>query len=163
MFEECNPSVRTVNAFIFAARREVGGFVAQLAEARVAHGAFGCNDLMSVLIGANDVIDLFETVSTSPTPRPARPRMPSTNELTHAAPARRAITALTANNGPNIIVSTIPLMNQTPYGAASRRSTSPASNVLNVLNEFSTAFNTALRTNIPNDGSRWGWWSWMPL
>jgi phospholipase/lecithinase/hemolysin len=28
--------------------------------------------------------------------------------------------------------------------------------VVGVLDQFSTAFNTALRTTIPNDGTRWG-------
>jgi phospholipase/lecithinase/hemolysin len=67
----------------------------------------------------------------------------------------RAIAALTADNGPNIIVSTIPLMSQTPY-ALRQAIVRPGIDVLNVLEQFSNAFNTALRTNIPNDGSRWG-------
>lgn len=155
VFEECNPSARTVNAFIFAEpAAKADDFAAQVAAARVVHGAFGCNDMMSVLIGTNDVIDLYERVYL------ANPTSSTESAVTSELSARgarlgQAIAALTANNGPNFIVSTIPRMNQTPWGrqqAADR----PDLNIGNVLDNFSNAFNTALRTNIPNDGSRWG-------
>jgi hypothetical protein len=154
-FEECNLNNRTVNAYIYAkTQAKTADFVAQLADARVERGAFSCNDLMSVLIGTNDVIELFEAqYLADPTSSTAEA---VTNELTaRGARLGRAITELTANNGPNIIVSTIPLINQTPYGLQ-QAAVHPDKNVANVLNQFSTAFNTALRTNIPNDGSRWG-------
>lgn len=155
VFEECNPLSLGVNAYIYAqAGAKSADFVTQLAEAQVAHGPFGCNDLMSVLIGANDVIDMFETVYLAdPTPATANA---IANEMT--ARGKRlgeAITALTNGNGPAIIVSTIPVMNLTPY-ALRQAVAQPGIDVLGVLNQFSNAFNTALRTNIPNDGSRWG-------
>ena len=154
-FEECNPVPRAVTAFSYAAPgAKAADFVLQLAEARVVHGAFGCNDLMSVLVGANDVIDLYETrYLADPTSDNANA---IANELT--ARGRRlglAITELTDDNGPNIIVSTIPLMNLTPY-ARQQAVDRPGVNAVNVLKQFSNAFNTALRVNIPNDGSRWG-------
>ena len=154
VFEECNPSVRPVTAFLYAVPgAKAADFVAQLAEARVVHGAFGCNDLMSVLIGANDVIELFEVYLQSPSSSTAND---ATNELTaRGARLGKAITALTDNNGPNIVVSTIPMMNLTPYARALAR-LRPEINAQNVLQQFSNAFNTALRVNIPNDGSRWG-------
>ena len=155
VFEECNLNARTVNAYIYAKpQAKSADFVAQLAEARVVHGSFGCNDLMSVLIGTNDVIDLFETLYL---PNPTASNATAiTNELTaRGTRLGQAITELTANNGPNIIVSTIPLINQTPYGLQ-QDADHPDKNVPNVLNQFSTAFNTALRINIPNDGTRWG-------
>jgi outer membrane lipase/esterase len=154
-FEECNPVPRPVTAFSYAAPgAKAADFVLQLAEARVVHGAFGCNDLMSVLVGANDVIDLYENVYL------ADPTSSTANAVTNELSARGrrlglAITELTANNGPNIIVSTIPLMNLTPY-ARQQAVDRPNVNAPNVLSQFSNAFNTALRTNIPNDGSRWG-------
>jgi hypothetical protein len=154
-FAECNVNNLEVNAFLFSAPgAKADDFVNQVAAARLAHGPFGCHDMMSVLLGANDVIDLFENVYlASPTQDTANA---VANEL--AARAKRlglAITDLTANNGPNFIVSTIPLMNLTPY-ARQMASAYPNANVSNVLNRFSTAFNNSLRTNIPNDGTRWG-------
>jgi hypothetical protein len=154
-FAECNPNNDGVNGFIFAAPgAKVDDFIDQVAAARLSQGAFGCRDLMSVLLGANDVLDLFENVYlASPTQATANA---VADELT--ARARRlgqAITDLTAGNGPNFVVSTIPLMNLTPY-ARQMASAYPNANVSNVLNRFSTAFNDSLRTNIPNDGTRWG-------
>ena len=77
--------------------------------------------------------------------------------FSYAAPGAKAddFAALTANNGPNVIVSTIPLMSVTPY-ALRQAIARPGINAVNVLNQFSNAFNTALRTHIPNDGTRWG-------
>jgi len=153
-FEECNPSGRTKLAYIYATPdAKSADFVAQVAKARE-RGAFSCNDLMSVLIGTNDVIELYETVYL------ADPTSSTANAVTNELSARgarlgQAITALTANNGPNIVVSTIPRMNQTPYGQQ-QAALHPGLNIGNVLDNFSNAFNTALRTNIPNDGSRWG-------
>ena len=155
VFEECNPSARAVTAFSYAAPgAKSADFLTQLAAARVMHGPLDCNDLMSVLIGANDVIDLFETTYLAdPTSSTATA---ITNELSaRGARLGKAITALTDNNGPSIIVSTIPLMNLTPW-ARQWNIDRPGINALNVLNDFSNAFNTALRVNIPNDGSRWG-------
>jgi outer membrane lipase/esterase len=155
VFEECNPSGRTKFGDIFAKPdARSADFVMQVAEARLKYGEFGCKDLMSVLIGVNDVIDLYETVYLAdPTPSTA-------NAVASELSARgtrlgQAIAALTANNGPNFIVSTIPRINQTPYGRQ-QAALWPALNVPNVLSQFSDAFNTALRTAIPNDGSRWG-------
>jgi hypothetical protein len=155
VFEECNPSARPVSAFSFAAPgAKSADFIDQLAAARVVHGPFGCKDLMSVLIGANDVFDLFENVYLAdPTPSTATT---ITNELSaRGARLGRAIAALTDNNGPSVIVSTIPLVNLTPW-ARQISTDRPDINAQNVLRQFSDAFNTALRVNIPNDGSRWG-------
>jgi hypothetical protein len=154
-FEECNPLGRTKIANIYAKPdAKSADFLSQVAEARVAHGEFGCKDLMTVLIGVNDVVELFETVYL------ANPTDATANAVTNELSARgarlgQAIAALTANNGPNFIVSTIPRMNQTPWGQQ-QEALHPGLNVGNVLDNFSNAFNTALRTNIPNDGSRWG-------
>ena len=115
---------------------------------------------MSVLIGANDVIDLFETVYLAdPTTSTANA---VTNELTaRGARLGQAIAALTANNGPNVIVSTIPLMNLTPWAlqqAASLGRTSTCWNVLNSSAMPSTrrcapTFRTTVRAGV--------WWNWM--
>lgn len=155
VFEECNPNGVAVTAFSYAEPKATSiTFLAQLEKARAERSPFGCNDMMSVLVGANDVIDLFENVYL------ADPTSSTANAITNELSARgarvgRAITQVTANNGPNFVVSTIPRMNQTPWGrqhAAAR----PDLNIGNVLDDFSKAFNTALRENIPNDGSRWG-------
>ena len=155
VFAECNPANVAVTAFSFAAPgAKADDIAAQLAAAGATHGRFGCHDLVSVLLGTNDVIDLYENVYlASPSAATANAVV---NELSaRAARLGRAITALTDNNGANAIVSTIPMLNLTPY-AYRQAALRPDVNAPGVLSQFSTAFNTSLRTNIPNDGSRWG-------
>ena len=160
-FEECNPLNQKVNAFSYAAPgAKAADFLVQIEAARAARGPFTSTDLMTVLIGANDVIDLFENVYLKdPTSATATTL---TNELsTRGAQLGVAITALTANNGPRVILSTIPMLNLTPY-ALKQAAARPGANVQNVLQAFSNAFNTAMRAGyndipaIPNDGRRWG-------
>jgi phospholipase/lecithinase/hemolysin len=155
VFAECNPSTLPVSAFIYAEPgAKADDFAAQVARARVVHGSFGCHDLMSVLIGANDVIDLFENVYlVSPTQDTYNAVIQELNA--RAARVGQIVAQLTANNGPNFIVSTMPQIDLTPY-ARQQQALHPELNVVGVLDEFSTAFNTTLRTTIPNDGTRWG-------
>lgn len=155
IFAECNPANVPVTAFGYAAPgAKADDFVAQLAAAGAVHGRFGCHDMVSVLIGANDVIDLYENVYLA-NPTAATANAVSNELSARAARLAQAIADLTANNGANAIVSTIPMMNLTPY-ARLQAVVHPNVNAPGVLSQFSTAFNTSLRTHIPNDGSRWG-------
>ena len=156
VFEDCNPSARPVNAFIYAVpKAKADDVVAQIAAAQAERGPFGCRDLMSVLVGVNDVIDLYENEYL------ANPTSSNANAIANELSARgarvgRAIAAITAaDNRPAVIVSTMQRVSQTPY-ARQQASVRPDVNARGVLQQFSDAFNTALRTNIPNDGSRWG-------
>lgn len=155
IFAECNPANAPVTAFGYAAPgAKADDFVAQLAAAGAVHGRFGCNDLVSVLVGANDVIDLYENIYLA---NPSAATANAVNNELNARAARlaQAIADLTANNGANAIVSTIPMMNLTPY-ARQQALLHPNVDAPGVLSQFSTTFNTSLRTHIPNDGSRWG-------
>ena len=165
-FEECNPSSTHGQAVGYAAPgAKVGGLPGTAGRgARLGHGAFGATDLVTVLIGANDVLDLYRT-STSrslPTRTSRQPDLQAVaNELTaRGARLGLAINALTDDKGPKVIVSTIPLMNLTPY-ALQQAVDRPDVNVPNVLRDFSNTFNTAVRVNIPNDGRAGAWWNWM--
>lgn len=155
VFAECNPSALPVTAFTYAAAgAKADDFAAQVAQARAVHGSFGCHDMMSVLIGANDVVDLFENVYLlSPTPETANAVVAELSA--RATRVGQIVAQITANNGPAFIVSTAPQMELTPYARAQSLA-HPNANVIGVLDQFSTAFNTALRTTIPNDGTRWG-------
>lgn len=154
VFAECNPTNLPVGAFNFAAPgAKADDFPAQLAAAGVVHGSFGCNDLMTVMVGTNDVIEQFENVYlANPTPATADTVV---NEMrARGVRLGQAIGALT-DNGANIIVSTIQLTGQTPY-ARQQAASHPNANVVDVLNRSARAFNEAVRSTIPNDGSRWG-------
>jgi hypothetical protein len=160
-FEECNSASTIVKpAKIYAAAgAKATDFPAQVAAAlAVAGGAFKGTDLATVLLGANDVLDLYRTQyipSTAVYPNFAT--NPVYAEILAELNARGArlgnqINDLTAL-GPKVLLSTMPLMNLTPYAlkeAIDRKD----STILTVLLNFSNQFNTALRVNIINDG-RW--------
>jgi outer membrane lipase/esterase len=147
-FEECNSSILAVNEAKMLAEpgAKSDDLPAQIERARLLTGCFNETDLVTLLIGANDVIDLYENVYLKdPTTQTATS---ITNELTRrGALLGQRINSLT-RLGPKVIVSTIPLMNLTPYALRQPE----VLNARSVLRDFSNAFNTAMRVNIVNDG-----------
>ncbi len=163
-YAECNPKNLPLTAAKIYAEPEakVSSLVAQLARAAADNGSFSNTDLFTVLIGANDVLDVYKTIYLAD---------PTTNgynagmaEMTRRGVRLAAfVNELTRANvgdvtGPKVIVSTIPLMSQTPY-ARQQVIDRPGVPVLDVLLDFSRAFNTALRAGeaqqdngIVNDG-----------
>jgi hypothetical protein len=154
-YAECNPTNLAVTAAkIFAAPgAKVDDLAAQLALARETFGSsFGDTDLFTVLVGANDVLDLFQNVYLP------NPTTESYNAVIAELQARgtrlgRFVNDLTRldASGPKVIVSTIPQMNLTPY-ALQQAAARPDVGVLNALYQFSQTFNTAMRVTIVNDG-----------
>ena len=152
---ECNPSGLLNNAAkIYAAPgAKTEDLIAQLARARLENaGEWSNTDLFTVLVGANDVIDLYENVYL------ANPGSDSYNAVIAMLRARgiglaRFINELTRGevSGPKVIVSTIPLMNLTPY-AIKQAALHPDLNVRGVLQDFSTTFNTAMRAGDSRNG-----------
>lgn len=154
VFEECNPLGLTPTAFTYAEPdAKADDLLGQLAKAAADHGGFTQNDLMTVLVGENDVLELFPTFVADPTQDRANSII---SELrARATRLGNAINDLTANCGPKVVVSTIPWMQYTPY-ALQQTANRPGIGVFNQLSAFSNAFNSALRTTLINDGRRWG-------
>ena len=160
-FEECSSAGTIVKpAKIYAAPgAKAADFPAQVAVAlAAAGGSFRGSDLATVLLGANDVLDLYRTQYVhDPVAYPNYTSNPTYKAAMAELQARgarlgRQINDLTAA-GPKVILSTIPLMNLTPFAlkeAIDKRDSA----VRSVLLDFSNQFNTALRVNIINDG-RW--------
>lgn len=154
-FEECNPNNQAQpRGRIFAeAGAKVDDLPGQFARA-AATGCFNETDLVSVLIGANDVIDVYENQYV-PDPNVSFQNNP-TYQAALAEIQRRGtrlgqrIFALTTL-GPKVIVSTIPMMNLTPY-AIQQAALRPEASARSVLQNFSNTFNTAMRVTIPDNG-----------
>jgi len=160
-FAECNSADTIVKpAKIYAAvGAKATDFPAQVAEAlAAAGGAFRGTDLATVLLGANDVLDLYRTQYVPD--RVAYPNFadnPTYQAVMAELQARGARLGQQVNDltamGPKVILSTIPLMNLTPY-ALQEAIDKQDSTIPGVLLNFSNQFNTAVRVNIINDG-RW--------
>jgi hypothetical protein len=155
-YEECNPNnVAAPAAKVYAKEgAKVDDLVTQLAKAVDANGgnSFGNTDLFTVLVGANDVLDLYQNVYLP------NPTTDTYNAVINELQARGRRLGQFVNDltrvdvaGPKVIVSTIPLMNLTPY-ALQQAIARPDAGVLNALNQFSQTFNTAMRVTIVNDG-----------
>ena len=154
-YEECNPNNQAVTAArIYAVPgAKVDDLPQQLEAARLANGSFSKTDLFMVLVGENDVLELYENVY-RPNPTPE-----TYNAVIAELQARGVRLAAFVNqlsradvgdlNGPKVIISTMPLMNLTPYARA-QAVAYPGIQVWNILLAFSQALNTAMRAG---DGS----------
>jgi outer membrane lipase/esterase len=153
-YEECNPDNLAVTAARVYAEpgAKLDDLPAQLERARLVNGEFNGRDLFTVLVGMNDVIDLFERVYL---PDPSEANFNAVLSELQARGTRlgRFVNSLTRLDvdGPKVIVSTIPRINQTPY-ARTQAAAYPEADVINVLSQFSQAYNTAMRVTIVNDG-----------
>lgn len=153
-FAECNPSSLPVTAATTYAKpgAVAADFATQMSQAE-ASGPFSDKDLVTVLLGANDVLELYRTRYV------ADPSTDTYNaiiaELTARGQRLGEQIAVYFGQGPKFIVSTIPRMGQTPYGQQQNIDSGDPQRAT-VLNDFSNAFNTALRVTIPNDGRYWG-------
>jgi hypothetical protein len=157
-FEECNSSNRPETAGkIFAEPlAKADDLPAQIARAAALTGCFNETDLVTILIGANDVLDLYRNQyvpdAVAYPNYQNNPSFQAANNELQARGARlgRRINSLTTL-GPKVIVSTIPLMNLTPYALQQAQDRNDP-NARAVLNDFSNTFNTAMRVNIRNNG-----------
>lgn len=152
VFEECNPGGRTdVAGKIYAhPGAKADDFVAQVAAARLAAGrSFTNKDMATVLFGANDVMELYLTQYV-PNPT-AQTATLIRDELTaRGTRLGQRINELT-QLGPRVILSTMQLMGLTPFALREVIDRGDPGRTA-LLNDFSEAFNTAVRVTIVNDG-----------
>jgi phospholipase/lecithinase/hemolysin len=151
-FDECNTAgVAVPQAKIYAkAGAQSSDFDAQVAEARAAAGGeFTSTDLATVLLGANDVLELYQN-QYLPNPTADTANLINAELEMRGARLGQQINALT-QLGPRVILSTIPLMGLTPYALREVINSGDARRA-SLLTNFSNTFNTAVRVNIVNDG-----------
>jgi phospholipase/lecithinase/hemolysin len=154
VFEECNPLNLTVSAWSFAvAGAKAADFAAQYAAAGARFGPLGPRDVMTVLFGANDVLEMVPRYLANPTTDEANAIMAELRQ--RGARLANELNAIMTNCGPKFIVSTMPLMGLTPYALQLQRD-NPTLPLFNMLQQFSNTFNSGLRTTMINDGALWG-------
>jgi phospholipase/lecithinase/hemolysin len=127
------------------ARAKPGARAADLktqVQAQVAAGGFADKDLVTVMIGTNDIRDLYEQSLAA--------SAPSKDALLEAARQRGVEIATQVNalvdRGAKVIVVTIPDVGLTPWGLAQ------GATGASLLTELTAALNGRIRVNILNDG-----------
>jgi len=144
-FAECNPNnLAAPQGQIFAQPgAAVADFQHQL-DVFFSTRSFTGTDLATVLVGANDVLDLYRQF----------PNL-TVSSLEAAATAAGANLAAQVNRaataGAKVIVSTVPDQGLTPYAIAETLVRTDY-NRGQLLTQLTTAFNTGLRLNLINDG-----------
>lgn len=144
-FAECNPDdvVEPRATMRAAPEARVADFAGQI-DAHVGAGGFGPKALATVLIGQNDVLDLYAEFPTR-----------SREDLLAAARARgeeagRQVNRIVALDV-RVIVSTVPDLGLTPFARAEREAHDDTDRA-ELLSRLTEQFNAGLRTTILNDG-----------
>lgn len=143
-FAECNPESRPEQAINRAAAGARVAEVAAQVDAQVAAGGFTTRDIAALMVGVNDVIELYG-------------QFDGTNEAALVAQAQeRGVQAGQLVNrlvalGAKVIVANIPDLGVTPF-AVKEEAAFPAGGRPNLLSRLSQAFNERLGVTILLDG-----------
>ena len=151
VFSQCNPNTETPRAFIQAQRlATVDDPSLGLAQQRANLPDLGPKDMTTVMIGSNDIIELYERTLIGMTRAEAVAE--AQRRGGHAAEQVNAILA----TGARALVMTVPNLGVSPY-AATANQTNPGASAL--LNDLTVEFNAYLRTRIDSakyDGRNYG-------
>lgn len=145
IFPQCNPSnVAAPTGLMYARPGAKVADVQAKIDAHFSVSSFGPKDLATILVGANDVLELYAQF-------PAQ----SQASLIDAVKARgRALgnqVNRIANAGGRVIISTLPDMGVTPF-ALKEKAAKVDTDRAAFLSTLTTEFNTAMRLTIINDG-----------
>ena len=145
-FAECNPNAVAAQARIYAkANARVADVPAQVAAVQAANGGFVRTDLVTVLVGANDVIAAYQAYA-------ANPGAGSGDAIATVQAAGRSLAAQVngiVTAGGRVLVATIPNLGASPYAAAQE---AVASGRAALLTQLSQEFNAKMRGALLNDG-----------
>ena len=145
VFQECNPgNSGTVKAEMRAvAGARIDDLKTQI-DNQIARGGFAAKSVVTILVGANDVLDLYATYPQQ-----------TEEQLAAELGARGTQLGQQVNRlvelGVRVIVSTVPDMGLTPYALAEKSKFSDTDRSA-LLTRLTAALNSKLRTTILNDG-----------
>lgn len=147
VFPQCAGTVAAPASRIYAANGAVVADISGQIDAQLNNGGFVPSDLVTVLVGANDVVAQFQQF-------PSVGEAQLTANLTGAGTALAAQVNRLANLGAKVLIVTIPDMGLTPF--AGDRSAGSTNGNPALLTRLSTKFNDALLNGILNDGHKIG-------
>ena len=151
VFPECNPAPNAVAAPLSRIRAVADARVADLAaqiDAQFAEGPLQSNDLMTVLIGQNDVFDEYAKY-----PNVSEAQLTDNVEAIGAALGQQ-VNRL-ADAGPKVLISTLPDLGTTPFALAEKIAHGDTDRAA-LISRLSARFNASMRNTIYNDGRRIG-------
>ena len=142
---ECNPTaIADIKARSYAAAGARVAEVAAQVDAQVAAGGFRDKDISTVLVGVNDIVELYG-------------QFPARSEAALLADARArgeraaAIVNRLVDLGSKVVVSTIPDMGLSPWARA-QNALFPDANRAALITRLSTAYNEQLGVRLRLDG-----------
>lgn len=149
VFRECNPNqIATPTGLMYAM---VEGKVADMKNKLDAHFAvstFGPKDLVTVMVGANDILELYAAY-------PAQNQASLLDEVRARARVLADQINRIANANGRVVLSTVIDQGQTPFALKERASKGDIDRAA-FLTELTREFNLEMRVNILNDGRRIG-------
>jgi outer membrane lipase/esterase len=148
-FAECLSSGARVTAQTFGV---AGAKVADIAAQVDALGPLASKDLVTMLAGANDILEQYALLDTTVN-GVLQTEAVLTASLEATGAAMAAQVNRIANAGGRVLISTVPDLGLTPF-AASEETANPGRAAL--LTRLTKRFNAKLRINIINDGRRIG-------
>jgi len=148
VFANCNPNASNdLNAIDLTT---VGGTVDDVVNKVAAFQAgdtFNYNDIVTIWVGMNDIIDAYKANGTGD-------QTALLTDMKEAGSTLAGVVNSIANAGAKVILLTVPDMSLSPYGyVESQRGDFDRAKL---LSDMTTQFNLGLRSNIVNDGSKIG-------
>lgn len=145
VYKECNPSQIAITTGLMYAEPEgnVARFQAQL-DKHFATGGFGPKDLVTVMVGANDIVELYKQY-------PAQNQASLLDEARARARTLAAQINRIANANGRVILATVFDQGTTPY-ALQENIDKLDGNRAAFLSQLTSEFNLEMRVNIRNDG-----------
>ena len=145
IFPQCNPSnLAAPTGLMYATSGAKVADVAAKIDAHFSVSSFGSKDLVTILVGANDVLELYGQF-------PAQSQASLIDAVKTRGRALGDQVNRIANAGGRVIIATLPDMGVTPF-ALKQKAANVDTDRAAFLSSLTTEFNTAMRLTILNDG-----------
>ncbi len=149
VFPQCNPNhVGSPTSRIYAlAGAKASNLESQVSQ-QVASGGFASSDLVTILIGANDILQAYSQY-------PAQSQAQLEATLRQLGSTVAVQVNRVAGAGAKVLISTVPDLGLTPFAFTERTNHGDVDRSL-LLSTLTLAFNSGMRANLLNDGTKIG-------
>ena len=160
VFAQCNFNNAAVTAFNYAtAGAKVADAVGQVNAWLNAGNSFGPTDLVTVMVGQNDIIEIYEAYVAAGDPSQAAQDQAVTAAFNRGKTLAALFTSVitnSSNSKARALYVVIPDVGKTPYGLSQADGGALLSRMTFGVGDKYEGFNLALRTNIANNGKSLG-------